>query len=311
MARSTQARYSVDQVVKEIRRELLGAQGLSASTLDEAMRAVGSGEDAELWLRPFLAALGYRSSRARKRAARALDEILGRSGGEVPVELVATVADRCLDVMEREEEMDVYELLLSILERSALALKRAGYSDELARITKVLTKHLNVLYTSPFGRRIVELLGSIGDRMALHSLVLCLGKHEIREDASRSLAKARRKSVPPLLETLRTHEDPEVRARIADLLWAMGEDATDLLAAEAVDMRWFVRRNVCHVLAHLGARRALPLLRRLAEDRDRRVRLAAIRAAGELVGKGARKIIVDALEDSDVGVRQEAKSLLA
>lgn len=311
MARSAQAKGAVNQVVKEIRRELLGVQGLSATTLEGAMRAVGSGKDAELWLRPFLAALGYRSSRARKRAARALDEILERCGGEVPTELVATVADRCLVVMEREEETDVYGLLLSILERSALALKRAGCSDELARITKVLIKHLNVLYTSPFGRRIVELLGSIGDRMALHSLVLCLGKDEIREDASRLLVRARRRSVPPLLETLRTHEDPDMRARIVDLLWAIGEDATDLLAAEAADMRWFVRRNVCQVLSHLGARRALPLLRRLAEDRDRRVRLAAIRAAGELVGKGARKIIVDAREDSDAGVRQEAESLLA
>ncbi|KPJ53396.1 hypothetical protein AMJ39_04830 [candidate division TA06 bacterium DG_24] len=310
MARSGRGRAERDGAAKAIRGELLRSGGLSGDTLDRIIGAMRSGGAQQSWLRPFLRGLGYKSAHARRHAAEALAEIINSCRERISQESLRAIVGRCIHVMEREEEMELYDLHLSVLEQCARVLVRQGWSSELARITQVLTEHLNVLYTSPTGKKIVGVLGSIDDRMALHSLVLCLAKDEVRNDAQRFLVKAGRKSVVPLLEALGTHEDPRVRARIVKVLSAMGEDATDVLVAEAEDVRWFVRRNVCHVLSNLGAMRALPLLRLLAQDDDKRVRLAAVQAAGELGGKRAQKLVRDALADSDARVRREARSLL-
>lgn len=120
-------------------------------------------------------------------------------------------------------------------------------------------------------------------------------------------------ALPGLLEALRTHGDPEVRARAAWSLGELGSPAavTPLARALRDDKVRRVRRAAALALGRLDTAEARRALVAALEDPDARVASAAVEALAQSAAPGARTVLMRAAKDPRVLVALTARRALA
>jgi hypothetical protein len=100
--------------------------------------------------------------------------------------------------------------------------------------------------------------------------------------------------------------DRQVRARMCQVLSKVGPPAVPVLLELLEDPRWFLVRNLVHVLGRIGDEAALGPVVALLGHEHMRVRIEAARAVAVIAPQRAVAPIVRLVEDGDPEVRLEA-----
>ncbi len=141
---------------------------------------------------------------------------------------------------------------------------------------------------------------------------------QARERAIDALVQYGRKSVPPLVELLKSKTSSVVRLGAVRALGQIGpaaQPAIPQLIRLLGDHRWSSRDAAADALAHIGgndSRVTSALVSTLKSDPDERVRARAARALGRLhsTSSGVVTALARALSDSDAQVQAEAAEAL-
>lgn len=112
-----------------------------------------------------------------------------------------------------------------------------------------------------------------------------------------------RNAVPPLIHYLGEMKTVSARKHIIDGLIVLGRKDIQLIAKGLEDERWYLVRNIIHILRKIGDKRATEYLLRTVRHSDIRVRKEGIKALGELGGHDVIQTLRECLEDEDGEVR--------
>jgi HEAT repeat protein len=130
-------------------------------------------------------------------------------------------------------------------------------------------------------------------------------------EAAEILKHAGVRAVDYLIERLAVEEDRGNRANLVTLLKEMHRSASQAFVARLKDPRWFLVRNVVHILGELGDPSVLPALREIADHGDPRVRKEMVRTYLRLGGPEGEELVVRSLGDPDRAVQLVAVNALS
>lgn len=204
---------------------------------------------------------------------------------------------------------------------SAPAERSAARSDAVGAArsggTSVVTSLIELLGDpKPYVRTAAaEALGEMRSERAVPRLAAALDdpSPEVRREAAGALGEIEDPSaVEALRRSLVTDDDRHVRKAAA---WALGEtespEAVEALdgALSSVENRW-IRKRVARALGETRQPSAVPVLRRLLEQRDRKIRGAALEGLVENGTDAAMEALDDALQSRDPELRAMAARAL-
>jgi bilin biosynthesis protein len=140
------------------------------------------------------------------------------------------------------------------------------------------------------------------------SLIEDLGKNKpknVREHAHETLVASGPEAIVPLSEALNS-EDWRIREEAAKILGQIGDErAVVALIQLFKDEKTRVQLWATDSLISMGKRAVRPLIAAL-EDEDRRVRMGAVVALGEIQDLEAKEYLRKLLDDNDAEVRAAA-----
>ncbi len=130
-------------------------------------------------------------------------------------------------------------------------------------------------------------------------------------EAAEILKRSGPRAVDYLIERLAIEEDRGRRADLVRLLKEMNRSVSRTFVERLEDPRWFLVRNVIHILGELGDPAVLPSLRRAARHDDPRVRKEVVKTAVRLGGPDGEDLVVLACADPDRSVQVAAANSLS
>jgi hypothetical protein len=117
-------------------------------------------------------------------------------------------------------------------------------------------------------------------------------------------------AIIPFMKMLGELKSIHARKLVIDALTYLGPKDIVLLASGLNDARWYVVRNIIYILRKIADKRAVDFLLKTVKHGDIRVKKEVIRALGELGGPGVIVALRDSLDDPEVQVRIAALKAL-
>jgi HEAT repeat protein len=127
------------------------------------------------------------------------------------------------------------------------------------------------------------------------------------DDFARFLDK---NAIIPMMKILGELKNIHPRKMVINALTFLGQKDIVLLSSGLNDSRWYVVRNIIHILRKIADKRAVDFLLKTVKHGDNRVKIEVIRALGELGGSGVILALREALDDPEVQVRIAALKAL-
>jgi hypothetical protein len=159
-------------------------------------------------------------------------------------------------------------------------------------------QHLTVLQQRLAGRTHVTEVGALLRQHAGSGRLLDLG--------AQYLGLVAREAIQEFTALLAEEPDRQVRARMCQLLAKVGQPAVPVLLELLEDPRWFLVRNLVHVLGKIGDEAAFEPVVALLGHAHARVRIEAIRAIAVIAPRRAVTPLVGLVGDADSEVQLEA-----
>lgn len=117
-------------------------------------------------------------------------------------------------------------------------------------------------------------------------------------------------AILPFMKILGELKNIHPRKIVIHALTLIGPKDIMLLSSGLHDTRWYVVRNIIHILRKIGDKRAVDFLLKTVKHADNRVKIEVVRALGELGGSGVIIALREALDDPEVQVRVAALKAL-
>ena len=117
-------------------------------------------------------------------------------------------------------------------------------------------------------------------------------------------------AIVPLMKMLGELKNIHARKIVIDALTYLGPKDLMLLSSGLNDSRWYVVRNIIYIMRKIADKRAVDFLLKTVKHGDVRVKKEVIRALGELGGSGVIVALRDALDDPEDQVRIAALKAL-
>ncbi|RJQ48683.1 MAG: HEAT repeat domain-containing protein [Nitrospiraceae bacterium] len=111
-------------------------------------------------------------------------------------------------------------------------------------------------------------------------------------------------AISPLTKILGELKSIHARKKIIDALVHIGTHDISLLLEKLSDARWFMVRNIVHILRKIGDKKAAQHLVRIVKHQDVRVKKEVIRTLGELGDDTVLATLQNCLLDPDISVRK-------
>lgn len=147
--------------------------------------------------------------------------------------------------------------------------------------------------------------------MALLQEILSDRVPDVRAQALRSLVKFRSPIVTPFLKKCLRDNDPKIRiAALRGMFQYQEKMDLNLLLQFLSDESSWVRRKVATLLGWTQTEGALPILMELSKDQDPMVRRAALFSLITLYPDESENRLMEAMTDSDLSLREWAKTTL-
>jgi HEAT repeat protein len=159
-------------------------------------------------------------------------------------------------------------------------------------------EHLAVLQQRLGGRTHVALLGGL---LRQHG-----GSEQQLALIARYLGLVARDAIREFTALLAEERDRQVRARMCQVLAKVGRPAVPILVELLDDPRWFLVRNLVHVLGKIADEAVFGPVVALLGHSHTRVRIEAVRALAMIAPARATTALVRSLGDDDPEVRVEA-----
>jgi HEAT repeat protein len=163
------------------------------------------------------------------------------------------------------------------------------------------------------GERLVEALSRIGNEKLFKVLTErhLQGAHSESVEAAEFLRRAGVRAANYLIDRLAEEDDRGNRAQLVSLLKEMGRGTSLPFTARLRDTRWFLVRNVVHILGEIGDVSVVPALREIGKHSDVRVRKELVRTFMRLGTPECEDLIIESLVDLDRGVQVAAVSAMS
>jgi HEAT repeat protein len=137
------------------------------------------------------------------------------------------------------------------------------------------------------------------------------GTDMVSVEAAEILKRAGGRAASFLIDRLAEEEDRGHRARLVNLLKEMNRSSSLPFTARLKDPRWYLVRNVVHILGEIGDASAMPALRETARHEDPRVRKELVRTFMRLGTPECEDHIVESVLDLDRSVQVAAVNSLS
>lgn len=224
---------------------------------------------------------------------------------EAPADLETLIAE-----LQRTTQPARYGYLVGELSergRSALAQHDLGLY---IRILTTLTLELHPMASKgePLLRIVRAALPPLVEGAGLKLLVeaFCRGKEVPEDDLVHLLLSLKEEVAGRLVEQLLLEEETAARRKLTELLVMMGGAVLPAVQATLEEMSWETARRLLPLLQRLAGPEVGEVLRGLAQHPDPRLRREAVRMAGQVSPEMAEGLLLKALEDGQVSVRQAA-----
>jgi HEAT repeat protein len=163
------------------------------------------------------------------------------------------------------------------------------------------------------GERLCDALSRVGNEKLFRVLTdrHLEGTDSGSVEAAEIMKRGGSRSANYLIDRLAEEDDRGNRARLVALLKEMGRGSSLPFTARLADPRWFLVRNVVHILGEIGDTAVVPALRDVAKHPDARVRKELVRTLMRLGSPDCESMIIESLGDADRGVQEAAVSSLS
>mgnify|MGYP000728075423 CR=1 FL=1 len=214
--------------------------------------------------------------------------------------------DILLAILLVEEETGVFREFVEEMAKlgsDLIATGRIEHATAVAGILTVLSTHTDM--GEEHRHIVIEAKKTLLTEAGLEALERTLDDEEVvGKEAVRALALSLgRENVVALCELLGKVEKREMRKALVDGLVEVTRDFPEDFYPFLEDSRWYLVRNIAHILRMIATERAGRALRVLVEHRDHRVRREAMLYFVESGDKGAIPALISVLPDS-VGTRR-------
>jgi HEAT repeat protein len=272
--------------------------------------------DATALIQRYLSGLLVEDPLQRRRVAenaRYILQLVEKTGKGLP--MLRRMGELFLARLQDESDEDVQSRLASALAFLAdLRLREGERSEVLALMCRA-----DEMAASPAegvrerGERLKEALSRVGSEKLFEELAdrHLGGDDAVALEAAAILRHAGLRAVNYLIDRLAVEEDRGHRADLVRLLKEMDRSATRAFTDRLRDPRWFLVRNVLHILGELGDPAVLPALKEIAAHEDPRVRKELVKTAMRLGGPDGERLVMDATSDQDRTVQLAAMKSLS
>jgi HEAT repeat protein len=242
---------------------------------------------------------------------------------------IVPLTDKDLQMLVKELEKDSYdktvklitilfEIIYQYKERSDLeeaftflkdAIKYSMKHGDIDGVLNVLKKAREILedpsFTEDAKTYMKTLLSYIGTEEIISLLAELLDSGiDIDERVFKELIQFFDKnSITPLIKFLGELKTIHARKHVIEALIVLGKKDLPALSMGLDDQRWYVVRNIIHILRKIADKRAVEYLLNTVRHGDVRVRKEVIKALGDLGGREVVQTLRECLDDADVQIR--------
>jgi hypothetical protein len=209
----------------------------------------------------------------------------------------------------RQDFEDLSVFLMNAIDYAVLHGDIHIVTDILSRL-KVLVENKSVSEDiKKYLRKVMLFAGS--ESVITHLGEMLDNSPDIDEKAFDDFARFLDKNaIIPMMKILGELKNIHPRKMVINALTFLGQKDIVLLSSGLNDSRWYVVRNIIHILRKIADKRAVDFLLKTVKHGDNRVKIEVIRALGELGGSGVILALREALDDPEVQVRIAALKAL-
>ena len=178
------------------------------------------------------------------------------------------------------------EMIIDSLLTIENAIEKQMYADD-------VISHLIQVKSFINTERFIELFGE-----AIESGTECS-----QEAIKRFALLFSKQAIPHFISLLGELTTIPSRKTVIGILIELGKKDIHLLAEGLNDQRWFLVRNIIHILGRIGDSHSVQYLIRMVRHDDNRVRKEAVRVLGQLGSKDVLNILKDCMSDKEEIVR--------
>jgi len=236
-----------------------------------------------------------------KRAETVADDALSRQLGRTLLELLASIGTALPP-----------QQILSRLEAVFRSHLTAGEFEEAFELTQRLNEIATATNSSELRHAIHEAIGNLATPDMIHTLINSLQnappeKTRILQRLTDALGSGARRN---LLLALSEENNRSRRRRLFDFIMSLGPVIAPEATAFLSDDRWYVLRNMLTILRTVNDRTSLPEVRKLAQNKDLRVRMEAIKSLFTLDTGVPLELLENVILDPDPKVAETAVALV-
>jgi hypothetical protein len=223
---------------------------------------------------------------------------------------IEKLTDILFEILYQSEEMKgVLEDILRFLKDTIkLSMSQGDIKmviQLIARVKEVIDDPSSTEDMKKYMRMLLIYLGS-DEVISILGELLDSGIRIEEETFQKFIRLLDKRAIMPLVNVLGELKTFRVREKVIDALVLLGRQDLKTLASALGDDRWYIVRNVIHILRKIGDKGAKEYLLKTIRHGDVRVRREVIRGLGELGGEEALQPLKERLDDTDTGVRIEA-----
>jgi len=133
----------------------------------------------------------------------------------------------------------------------------------------------------------------------------------IHKEAFACIKLLAHEATPYLLETLAGEQDRATRFFLMEIIKELGKGQLAVIAQGLTDTRWFVVRNIVHILAESRSEQAVPFLEKVQDHKNENVRQEVMKGLVAIGGRRAASLVARYLKDHDPNIQLMAVRSLA
>ena len=234
-----------------------------------------------------------------------IEEIHHISEYDIESETLQDTTPMLLDLLDRGTRLDNLGRAMEMLQHNFWDLigcaQFALAATILGKVRSILEKHDPAM--DPFRSDLTQLAQeSVSDRVICHIIQLSYERRtdpQIIEGFYRYMSGLGDKGIVALIEALGAEEDMHIRRFIIELLAELGKNHIHILGSYIDDPRWYLVRNMVHIMARIHSPDTLPYLRLTFIHSNPKVRAETVRALGLIGGYEATNALIHGLQSSD------------
>ena len=273
-------------------------------------------KEATTLIQKYLSGLLVEDTAVRRRVAenaRYILHLIEKTGKGVP--MLGRIGDLFVARVQDERDEEVHSRLaaaLAFLADLRLRNSELGAVLDLQRRAEALASSADASVRDR-GERLCQALSRVGNEKLFKDLTdrHLEGTDSASVEAAEVLKRAGTRAANYLIDRLAEEEDRSNRARLVTLLKDMNRSSSQPFTARLADSRWYLVRNVVHILGEIGDASVIPALKEIVRHGDPRVRKELVRTFMRLGTAEAEDLIIEALADPDRAVQAAAVNALS